>query len=461
MIWVSLILYRSLYRLFKINLPQQADYLALILIPLLCILYVVIFNKKRWRFLRDLGAATYYFNLVFLLLFSFQIVRFAKDFYVLLATTTHSETTAISELTNDISLQNKGTKPDIYVIILDGYGRQDVLQDVYDLDNSEFTGQLEKLGFFVANESHSNYLQTFYSMASLWNFDHLKPWNSADEYTQYLLKPIQNNRSMRLLNELDYTTVSFESELQYSEIRNADVYLSSFLPFNKFESLLLTDSPLDALSKTFHWAFPIPTYDTHAQRIQYELRTLKEIPTSIPGPKIVYAHILAPHPPFVFDQSGNLISHETPYALWDETAYIGGREEYRNGYREQAIFINREIISVITDILAKSKTPPIIVLMGDHGPASMFNWTLDTPGCVWERSSNLYALLLPGHQDDGTLYSTMTPVNTFRVIFNTYFGTNLPLLEDRTYLMSWQQPTIKIDVTDQRDSRAECTIQDK
>jgi len=320
---------------------------------------------------------------------------------------------------------------------------------------------LEKLGFFVANESHSNYLQTFYSMASLWNFDYLKPWNSSYEYTQYLLKPIQNNRSMRLLNDIDYTTVSFESELQYTEIKNADVYLSNFLPFNKFESLLLIDSPLDALSKTFHWAFPIPAYSTHAQRIQYELRTLREIPTSISGPKIVYAHILAPHPPFVFDQSGNLISNETPYALWDETTYIGGREEYRKGYREQVIFINGEIISVITDILAKSKTPPIILIMGDHGPASMFNWTLDAPGCIWERSSNLYAILLPGHQADRTVYSTMTPVNTFPVIFNTYFGTNLPLLEDRTYLMSWQQPTIKIDVTDQRDLRDGCTAENK
>src|SRR5215211_37104 len=269
MIWVALILYRSLYRLFKIDLPQQADYLALILIPLLCMLCLIMFNKKRWRLLRNLGSITYYFNLVFLLLFSFQIVRFAKDIYILFATNTHSETTAISELTNDISLQNRRTNPDIYVIILDGYGRQDVLQDVYNVDNSEFISQLEKLGFFVANESHSNYLQTFYSMASLWNFDYLKPWNSSYEYTQYLLKPIQNNRSMRLLNEIDYTTVSFESELQYTEIKNADVYLSNFLPFNKFESLLLIDSPLDALSKTFHWAFPIPAYSTHAQRIQY------------------------------------------------------------------------------------------------------------------------------------------------------------------------------------------------
>ena len=69
-------------------------------------------------------------------------------------------------------------------------------------------------------------------------------------------------------------------------------------------------------------------------------------------------------------------------------------------------------------------------------------------------------MLLPGHQDDGILYPSMTPVNSFRLIFNTYFSGDLPLLDDRTYMMSWQQPTLKIDVTEQRDSRQGCTNND-
>jgi hypothetical protein len=44
------------------------------------------------------------------------------------------------------------------------------------------------------------------------------------------------------------------------------------------------------------------------------------------------------------------------------------------------------------------------------------------------------------------------------VIFNTYFGTDLPLLEDKSYMMSWQQPTLNVDVTDTRDSDTGCTI---
>lgn len=459
MVWVMLILYRSIYRLLKVDLPQQADVLAIVLIPLSCVVYRLIIDGKRWRFIRNPARVTYYFTIVFLFLFSFQVFRLARDFYTIVMASTHSETTAVSQLTDDTHLQSRAN-PDIYVIILDGYARQDVIQDIYNVDNSAFIAQLEKLGFYVADQTHSNYVQTAYSMASFWNFDYLKPWNSSYEYTQYLFEPIQNNRAFHLLDQIGYTTVSFEGEVQYTEIKSADLYLSNFLPLNGFESLLLTDSPLEPLSNMFHWKLPISNYNAHVQRIQYELHTLEEIPTSIPGPKIVYSHIAIPHPPFVFDQNGNMIQNQQPYSLWDDITYRGGSADYRKGYREQVIYINHEIIKVITSILAKSKTTPIIVLMGDHGPASMFNWRLDTPGCVWERTSNLYAILLPGHQTDGILYSTMTPVNTFRVIFNTYFGTDLPLLEDRSYLMSWQQPTLKVDVTDVRDSREGCTIND-
>jgi hypothetical protein len=295
-------------------------------------------------------------------------------------------------------------------------------------------------------------------MNSFWNFNHIQPWNSADEYEQYLFQPIQNNRVFRSLDKIGYTTVSLEGSVHFAEIRNSDVYLSRFLPLNDFEKLLLVDSPLEPLSNVFDLSLPLHTYKTHRQRTLYQLETLKEIPESIPGPKIVYAHIIAPHPPFIFDQNGEFRVPERPFTLAEGTEFKGGKDEYWRGYQEQVKFVNREILSVVDAILARSKTPPVILIMGDHGPGSMFNWELDAPGCLWERTSNLYALLLPGHQDDGTLYPSITFINTFRVIFNTYFGTKLPLLEDNSYLMIWHHPTLKLDVTNQRDSRVGCTI---
>ena len=460
MIPVSLIAYRSSYSFLKINFLHQANYLGLALIILLGMLYAIVVRRKVWQSVRNPARVTTYFNLVFTVLLSFQVMRLAADSYKMFMNMNHPQTLAISTLDRDLQLK-KESSPDIYVIVLDGYARQDVLQTIYEHDNSEFIGWLEKRGFYVANDNHTNYVQTAYVMASFWNFDYLQPWDPSTEYAQYLFQPIQNNRVFHSLDEIGYTTVRTEGALSYLQIKNSDVYLSNFLPLNNFETLLLVDSPLEPLSNVFNLGIPVHTYKTHRQRILDQLDMLKEIPASIPGPKIVYTHILVPHPPFVFYQNGSVREPQRPYTLAEGIAFTGGEEEYWNGYREQVSFISREIVKVIDAILTKSESPPIILVMGDHGPSSMFKMNFETPGCLWERTSNLYAILLPGHQNDGTVYPSISPVNTFRVIFNTYFGTDLPLLEDRSYLMAWQQPTLKVDVTSLRDSREGCTISRK
>ncbi len=43
----------------------------------------------------------------------------------------------------------------------------------------------------------------------------------------------------------------------------------------------------------------------------------------------------------------------------------------------------------------------------------------------------LNAYYLPGHND--LLYPTISPVNTFRLIFDTYLGADYPLLKDISY----------------------------
>ena len=62
---------------------------------------------------------------------------------------------------------------DIYYIVLDGYGRQDVLSRIYDLDNTDFIDFLKREGFYVAEQSQSNYIQTALSIASSMNLDYV------------------------------------------------------------------------------------------------------------------------------------------------------------------------------------------------------------------------------------------------------------------------------------------------
>ncbi len=448
-------IYPPFYSMLSARFPQQGDEYGIALLPVFGVLYVISVSPTVWRFISQPAKLTYYLNLVCSFLLIFQVMQFGANTYV--QVTTSTGLSAIPTLTTDVQLKGT-THPDIYVLILDAYGREDVLKDIYGYDNSAFTNGLRERGFYVPTQNHSNYIQTTYAMASLWNFDYVQPWVAPSDYNQYLLEPIQNNRVFELLHNAGYKTVSFEGALSYTQIYNADIYVTNSVPLNKFEAFSLENSPLEPLSDVFNLHLPIPGYDAHRERVMFKLDELKRVPEAIPGPKIVYAHFLVPHPPFVFDQYGNALPQSQSYHLWDDTEDAGGTEAYREGYIQQIKFINKKVLEAVDAIVAQSATPPVILIMGDHGPASMFHFNIDAPGCVWERTSNLYALLLPGHQHDGTLYQTITPVNTFRIIFNTYFDANLPLLDDRTYLAAAQYRSQIRDVTNIRDSLAGCTM---
>ena len=56
------------------------------------------------------------------------------------------------------------TLPTVYYIILDGYARQDVLQEKYQIDNTPFIDFLKQKGFYVAEQATSNYKSTALSL---------------------------------------------------------------------------------------------------------------------------------------------------------------------------------------------------------------------------------------------------------------------------------------------------------
>jgi len=121
-------------------------------------------------------------------------------------------------------------------------------------------------------------------------------------------------------------------------------------------------------------------------------------------------------------------------------------------------FVDRMLEEIIDAILNRSSQPPIIILQGDHGPGGFLNWFSPQRTCLCERTSILNAYYLPsGVSKD--LYPTISPVNSFRVILNSYFGTHLDLLPDRTFFTSHRLIRQIIDITDERNSMRNCPVQ--
>jgi hypothetical protein len=324
--------------------------------------------------------------------------------------------------------------PDIYYIILDGYARSDVLQQVYDLDNRGFLESLEARGFYVGSESRANYCQTLLSLASSLNLNYLDGLvdRVGAEYsgTGPAVEMIRDNIVVQLLKQRGYRVVAFASGYSGTELKTADVYLAPRRYPDEFQVSLINMTPIPFIAQPFS-----DMYDWHRERILYTFEHMADA-AELDGPTFVFAHIVAPHPPFVFGRNGEEMDPEYQFVLHDGSHLVGNRgftqEDYVQGYREQLLFINTKVTAAVDAILSRSDRPAIIVLQGDHGPGSMLDWQSAERSNLEERFSILNAYYLPGDREEG-LYDQITPVNTFRFIFNSYFGTEYARLEDKSY----------------------------
>lgn len=354
---------------------------------------------------------------------------------------------SIDGLSETISSQT--AIPDIYYIILDGYGRADMLKTVYGFDNSDFVSAIEQKGFFVASQSRSNYPRSLFSISSSLNLQYLETMSSVmgDSNLQWpVIGAIQDNEVRKILEDWGYKTVFFATEWDFTDIRDGYIYETPYqVNLKNFEIPLLTLTNLSIFRGIERFGIAFPSYDTHRRLIQNNFERLSEV-AYIPGPKFVFAHVIALHPPYIFDRMGNPVIPDYPFSFKN----LRGNEllQSRTGYLETLMFINQKVLATIDGILANSVTPPIIIIQGDHGPGILYDDYSPENSCLYERYSILNAYYLPGVDRDFFLMD-ISPVNSFRFIFNTFFHTDLELLPNRQFFSTNDHFYNFTDVTDQ------------
>jgi hypothetical protein len=329
------------------------------------------------------------------------------------------------------------TKPDIYYIVLDGYGRADILQDYYGFDNTEFIEYLQNKGFILPPALHANYAKTAVSVTTTLNFNYIEEFvpGVEDSLFWWLANPFLRRSYTRLfLEDMGYTSVSIATDWDITNNQESDIYFKPLpIHFTELEGNLLEKSKMKSVIAPLVEPFAFyPTIPSHRELIRYNFETLEKIPGQIPGPKFVFAHIVAPHPPFVFDADGNPATPNHGFTFNDANDFLGTKEDYRNGYVAQIQHVNTMVKQLIETLLRDSETPPIIILQADHGPGMLTDFTSAENTCIKERFSIFGAYYLPGKQPD-VIPNDLTPVNLFRIIFNEYFATDLPLLENSSY----------------------------
>jgi len=328
--------------------------------------------------------------------------------------------------------EQKAAGPDVYYIILDAYGRQDSVKFL-GYDNSTFIHELEDIGFYVASCGRSNYPQTVMSMASVLNMGYL--WDvipnqgADDRNSAAVYAGILHGRVRQEFEDRGYQIIAFESGANWLNWRDADQFVTPpreplfSTHLDTFEYIFLDTTALHPLmTQPF---FLRNKYVYNYNRILFTLNELPNVARS-EGAKFVYVHMLIPHRPNIFLPDGSM-NLDTNY-------YKKGVGEGINrpfdveGYINNMKFINRRLPNLIREIIQNSKTAPIIIIQGDHG--------YQIPDI---RFDILNAYFFPD-QNYAALYPEITPANTFRVVFNTYFDEDYHLLKDQSIDVGINRP---------------------
>ena len=408
-----------------------------------CSLICSEFLIKRTR--RDLSDTTKVLNIVSAILIMISLTNIMVYKF---RNATHNRNDAI----DSENIESRSTAPainsqlpDIYYIILDRYPSAAVLKEFYDFDNSEFVDYLVRHGFYVASQSHANYLCTAQSLASSLNMKHItylckEIGEETDNWTPTYAM-LQDNRVRRFLKSKGYKFIYFGNEwYPTSKNNHADMNVN---PFGLSEFWMLTYKTTMLYPITRLLGVIDPDMEKY-KRVQYQFDKLSMLP-SIRGPIFVFAHFLVPHEPYVFNENGNFLTREE-----------ASRRSNRENFVSQIVFINGKVKALISKLQLDSAPQPIIVVQSDEGPYPQdrkltfndFDWESASNAHIREKMGilNAYYLL---DVNENALYSSITPVNSFRIIFNLYFGTELELLPDESYVFSNTRHIYKfINVTD-------------
>lgn len=334
-------------------------------------------------------------------------------------------------------LLNRGqSRPDIYYLIFDRYAGNRTLKEIYNFDNDSFLTSLEQEGFFVANEATTNYPKTLHSLASSLNMSYLELKAKVDEensgnekisqqliHESLVIKGLKNLGykyynvgswwwSTRTHPEADINYIPNEFGLNLDEFSRVFLGNTMFVPaLDKFSSKLAAN---------------FGNFEHHRGTILFQLDALSTIPSK-PSPKFVFAHILAPHDPYVFGKNCENLT----------TNFSNSRPELQR-YLDQLQCTNQRIKDLVAQIKAKSQGEAIIIIQADEGPHPILGkrgptWNESEILPIQEKFSILSTYYFPD-RDYSLLSQNITPVNSFRVVFDKYFKTNLGLLPNKNYV---------------------------
>jgi hypothetical protein len=245
------------------------------------------------------------------------------------------------------------------------------------------------------------------------------------------------------LEAMGYETVSFQTGYLFSEFHDAAHYIptssiSLTSPYiSPFESMLLEETGfrlLETMQSVKIWSIKSPLYEKYLIE-KNKIDMLNHL--DLPSPKFVFVHLLVAHRPYIFDAVGGVQGDDRLFrnggrpisGIYDEKGYAAGIR-----------YLDNSLIPIVQKLLA-SKPPPVIIIQGDHGNRRL-------------RQLEILNTYYFPDMNYKSLYPSISPVNSFRVLFNKYFGSSLSMLPDRSYASQIDPDPFVL--TESKDESAGC-----
>lgn len=311
--------------------------------------------------------------------------------------------------------------PDIYYLIIDAYTSSESLKKYASFHNDLDT-LLQEKGFYIAEKSRSNYPLTYPSLASSLNLSYLTSETDqvGFEGQEKLKGFIRNNIVSEFLRSLGYQEIYLSHVFEKAEVKvledkpealfyTAIFRRAAFYPFvqRSVENWIL-HKHLRSSEKILN-----PLGYSYYQYNQFVYNGLINAVQSPAQRKIVYAHFMNTHAPFVSDSAGHYNNAAFfPPSVKDYLVQIGD--------------LNKKLMTAV-DLIQKDGKRKIIIIQADHG-SHLFG--------LKEIFDIQNAYYFSGEDYRG-LYSSISPVNTFRVILSRYFNQDLTKLPDSEFYLSY------------------------
>lgn len=401
-----------------------------ILIPLLLLLWIIfiLYLRKKNNPLR----LTTYFNLVLVIYFIVEGVTYYQQ-----EKSSKSLVFSNSSIVQGKTQSMPADRPNIIYFIIDGYPSPQLQKEELGIEEAALDSILDAKGFKTISNSRSNYSNTAFSMASVFNMDYIKGVDTSSQLAPYhynrCMELVKNSPFVKLLDSAGYNIYNLSIfDLAGHPALKKDRFLSA----STF-SMIFYSTLYNCIKRDLFWQI-IPGYleKANARRInerrdvlspqkQYNRTIIDSLNHFIykgypAGPYFMYIHLKMPHFPYFNDSTGREYPEDTVFA----EPMIRNLEKYR-GYIS---YTNKVMDSLVSGMLVKNGGKDILIIQSDHGTDDFGKFKRENA------FKNFTAYFFPD-KDYRLLSNNMSNVNTFRVLLNKIFSQDLPILDSRTFYL--------------------------